>query len=457
MATKKTILVEISIKMFLPVYRHLLTLTGIFIHFLWGGRDSGKSHFIAQALVKKCMEAKKFRCLLIKKTQNSIKEAQWQTIKDVVDDWGLSELFVFRTSPLEIECINGNKFIARGADDPQNLKSTKDPTDAWVEEGNQLTQDDVIIIITTLRSNQAEPQIWFSFNPEAKGNFKDFWLYKVYFKVYCEKGVLTFQDTTMIEVQAGSELIQVPIRYTSTHTTYHDNKYVTPIRRAFLEQLKTTAPYRYLVYTLGLWGNKVVEDPFTYAFDRGKHLSGVRHDPRYPIILSFDFNRNPIACFVVQLLPGFKTRGIEQIKLPTSNIYSLCEYIKRHYPRCLFTVTGDATGKNSTAMVKDNLNYYRIIQLQLNLSAAQFKVPKVNPLIEENQVLVNSVLAVTDCKFDTEKCAALVFDFENVEMLPTGQIDKSNRDNPAMQADALDCFRYYCNTFLPHIIRSPVK
>ncbi|MES2040492.1 MAG: hypothetical protein V4495_21950, partial [Pseudomonadota bacterium] len=38
------------------------------INFLWGGRDSGKSHYIAQRLIRKCLKARFFRCIMVKKT-----------------------------------------------------------------------------------------------------------------------------------------------------------------------------------------------------------------------------------------------------------------------------------------------------------------------------------------------------------------------------------------------------
>src|SRR5687767_14071997 len=144
--------VQIPTNVYLPCYRHLLHAQAD-IHFLWGGRDSGKSHYIAQRLIRKCLKAKHFRCIMVKKTGNSIQASQWQTIKDLVTEWGLSSLFVFKTSPLSIECINGNTFLARGCDDPANLKSIKDPTDVWYEELNQLDLYDFITITSTLRSN----------------------------------------------------------------------------------------------------------------------------------------------------------------------------------------------------------------------------------------------------------------------------------------------------------------
>jgi len=72
---------------YIPCYRHLNQAKAD-IHFLWGGRDSGKSHYIAQRLIRKCMKARYFRCIMVKKTGNSIEASQWQTIKEIVEDWG---------------------------------------------------------------------------------------------------------------------------------------------------------------------------------------------------------------------------------------------------------------------------------------------------------------------------------------------------------------------------------
>lgn len=447
--------VEIPKKAFLECYHHLLPGeqdADADLHFLWGGRDSGKSHFIAQRLVTKCLQSNYFRCILVKETFESIKDAQWQTIKDVVDEWGLEDLFTFKVSPLEIECVNGNKFIARGCDKPGKLKSIKDPTDTWYEEGNQIGQEDFITISTTLRSNKVKVQQWFSFNPECEGNYEDFWLYKLYFEERLSQGQYNFTSTTTWDIPGTEE--KIPITYTSTHTTYHDNKYCTGQRRAQLEQLKVTAPYYYGVYTEGKFGNQINDNPFCYAFDRHKHADGeVNMVLSQEVYLSFDFNKNPIVCGVYQIPSDRALRCVESIKLPTSDIYAICEYILKHYPSRLYIVTGDATGKNTTALVQDNINYYTVIKAKLQLSHNQLKVPSVNPKLKENQVLVNTVLATCDVKFDKYKAKALIFDCENVKMLPNGEIDKTNRTDPTKQADSLDHFRYMCNTFFSWVLK----
>lgn len=194
-------------------------------------------------------------------------------------------------------------------------------------------------------------------------------------------------------------------------------------------------------------------DSFAYCYDSAKHIGKTTLSPTHEVCLSFDFNRNPITCGVFQHYNN-AIYGIEQIKLPNSDIYKLCDYIKAKYGRYMLLVTGDATGQNSTALVKDNLNYYIVIKSQLNLSAGQMKVDTVNPHVEDNRVLVNSVLHHIPVTLDPETCKALIFDLEHAKMLPNGSLDKSDRNDPTKQLDALDCFRYYLNTFFKWVLKT---
>ncbi len=437
--------VQIPIRAFIPHYRHLLASTAD-INFLWGGRDSGKSHFIAQKLIYDCLTLPYFRCFLIKKTDQSIKESQWQTIKDIVEGWGFGDLFQFRISPLSIQCVNGNRFIARGCNDPQMIKSTKDPSHAWYEEGNQLTLEDFITVTTTLRAGGVKIQQWFSFNPECDGDYEDFWLYKTFFR---DKPGLSFSAKWEIE-QDDQKIVY---NYTSTHSTYHINPHCTPQRKIFLEQLKEISPYYYSVYTLGLWGRRQNHSPFAYAFDRTKHIAdNVQYRPGVETMLSFDFNRSPICAGVYQFYDN-TIWNIESIKLENSDIYKLCDYIKTRYAGALFIVTGDASGRASSALVQDGINYYTVIQRQLNLSINQIRVPSVNPLLKENQVLVNAVLYTMNVKLDRQRSKSLIFDMENVRVQADGTIEKRDRTDPTQQADSIDHFRYLCNTFFRHALR----
>lgn len=431
--------------MFLPCYLHLLQSQAD-IDFLWGGRDSGKSYFIACILIILCLKLPYFRCFLIKKSFNTIQESQWRTIKDICEAWGVDHLFVFKIAPLSIECINGNKFLARGCDDHQSIKSTKDPNFAWIEEGNQLSIEDFITITTTLRTNKSFVHQYFSFNQEFDTpNYEDHWLWKTFFHGKEFNGVYEWK----LDLPDGSHLNYT---YSSTHTTYKHNPHCSPQRIAFLEMLKDIDPYYYNIYTLGIPGRVVNNAPFAFAFNREKHLKPTFYNYQQETLLSFDFNKSPITCTVWQWYDN-ALHGLRSIKLPNSDIYALCDTIKELYPNALFVVTGDATGKATSALVQDNLNYYKVIKEKLDLSNGQLRVPTVNPPIKENKVLVNAVLAMVDVRIDPAEMKPLVYDLENVRVLPDGSIEKTNRNDPAQQADQLDTFRYLCNTFFKWVLK----
>jgi PBSX family phage terminase large subunit len=442
--------VQIPKKAFLPCYHHLLDSASD-IDFLWGGRDSGKSRFIASILIKSCLELPYFRCVLARKVFNTIKESQWQMIKDVATMWGVDHLFTFNKNPLEIHCVNGNSFICRGMDDSANLKSISNPSHCWAEEMNQMDMDDFILIMTSLRANVGNIKMWCSFNPEADGDFNDYWLYTTFFQ---DKPGNTFSAVWQLDIPAVQDKPAqvIDFVYSSTHTTYHDNRYCKPQRIAFLEKLADLDPYYYKVFTLGEWGNRKNEDPFCYTFDKAKHVKPTALNRAYEVKLSFDFNVNPITCGVIQDYKGYP-EVIEAIKLANSDIYKLCEYITVSYPGCLFVVTGDATGQNTSALVQDGINYYTVIKSKLGLSQGQLKVPSVNPKVKENRVLVNSVFHQLPVAIDPVKGKALIYDCENVSVNDMGDIDKGDRSNPKKRADHLDWWRYYCNTFWKHILK----
>jgi len=63
-------------------------------------------------------------------------------------------------------------------------------------------------------------------------------------------------------------------------------------------------------------------------------------------------------------------------------------------------------------------------------------------------MLVNSLLSRGNVKLDRQNTKELQFDLENVAVGEDGKIKKDNRSDITQQADALDTFRYLCNTFL---------
>lgn len=388
---KKKLNLGIDSSTILDTYRHILEPNDIDIEFLYGGRDSGKSHFTAQKLIIDCLQLPYFRCIMIKKTHESIKDSQWQTIKDIVEDWGIGHLFKFKTAPLEIICIvNNNKFISRGCDNPTKLKSIRNPSHAWYEEGDQISLEDFTTITTTLRTSIGKVKQYFLFNPELpKGvtDKKDFWLYKNYFSHTNDKNF-----TKEIEFDIKGKIYKT--KYRATHSTYLDNlTNVTADRIAMYENLKITNPSKYLPYCLGEWGQYSNEVPFFYGYNKMKHFAHTNYEPKveYYIDIGFDFNITPCVCVIGQFDRENQIYHIfDTIMQDHTNIYNLsslqavCRKIKEkyldsgYYLRSRIRITGDASGRSGSADRQVKQNYYYTIQKELQLLPQQFYVRGAN-------------------------------------------------------------------------------
>lgn len=435
--------ININKDVFLPVYQPLLDVDDD-IMFFWGGRDSGKSVFIAERLILKCLMQPYFRCILIRSTLTTVKDSQFQTIKDIINDWGLSKYFKFTESPLKIKCLlNGNTFIARGCDDIQKIKSVRDPSDAWYEEGNQISEDEFITIMTSLRTDKAKVQQWFSFNPECEGDYNEFWLYTNWTGEHT--GIV--RNSKQMTVQ--NKVLE--LKYTSCHTTYHDNKYCSDVRKAIHEYLGQTSDYYYQVYTRGMWGNRVVSDAFAHQFNKAKHVNNeIKHNPDMRLRISIDFNISPFAITFYHMWidkDGLHYHVFDEMSVPNASIPKVVEYIKSKYapwlPSC--QLTGDNMGNQRQISQRDHASLYRQIRTGLNLSHNQLNL-KANPTHENSRADVNYLLIHADFQINEKQCPETTRDMQFVECTPDGKIKKANRKQANQKADHIDTVRYGINT-----------
>lgn len=289
--------IKISKDKFLPIYQPLILDPEFFdIDFLYGGRDSGKSRHIAMQLICECLRADKFRCLLIRKVLNTVRDSQYSLIESICEEWKIKHLFRFNSSRLEITCVNGNGFFGRGLDDVGRIKSFNDPTTCWIEEGNQIEANDLVVILTSLRSNDVTVKTWFSFNPECDVSYTDFWLWQEWF-MHTEH--LSFTWTRTVMTDDGP----VDLKVRATHATYKTNPYCSPQRKALYESYKNSKnnAYWYQTYTLGLWGYRRPGGEFWKCFEEDQHTDALKEiDSVFHI--SIDNNVNPyIACSIWQI------------------------------------------------------------------------------------------------------------------------------------------------------------
>jgi phage terminase large subunit len=234
---------------------------------------------------------------------------------------------------------------------------------------------------------------------------------------------------------------QLPDGYFYKRALMLDNPSLPPEYLAAMDSLDELTR---AVFVNGDWDVSDVERPFAYAFNKFKTVkTGVAIHPNEPIILSFDFNVDPITCIAGQSY-GDKIRIIREFRLKNSDIFRLCESIRVEFGDRLFIVTGDASGANRSAMTRGAVNYYTIIRDELQLPKSAFKVPSVNPSIKNSRVLLNSILEKhPDIQIDAG-CQWLIHDLQNVETTSNGDIEKTKDSN---LSHLLDCFRYYLWTF----------
>lgn len=248
----------------------------------YGSRDSAKSYSIAQKLVRDCIEQPYFKCVLVRKIGNDIRDSQFATIVDVINDWGVAHLFDITPGNMRIRLKNSkNCFLARGLDKPTRMKSVRNPTVMWIEEANEISREAFLATDMAIRGPAGcLKQMILTWNPEDEAC----WINEDFFppKNTYEKmdGLFHFVQST----QKDTVIL---------HTTYLDNRF-SEERRSRYDQLKINHPEYYATNCLGLWGagkKGVIFDNVQYA----DKFPDENERTKYGFGLDFGFTNDPTA------------------------------------------------------------------------------------------------------------------------------------------------------------------
>lgn len=340
------------------------------------------------------------------------------------------DLYTFNDTEHSITLPSGATFVFKSADNPDSLYG-EDVYAAVLDESTRMKENAYIAVDSTLTATGGPMRII--------GNVKgtNNWSYKLAREVEAKK----LKAWSYYKLTAG-DAIEAGV-----------------LKQEIIDEKRTRLPegvFLELYYAIPFENSS---NKFAYAFTKSKHIHKCSVNYDHPIYLSFDFNKNPICCGIYQYY-NEEIFNPFILKLANSDIYKLCAYIKnkftlpgQRYNSDIFIVNGDASGNNQSALVKDNLNYFRIIKSELDLSQGQMQQLASNPKIEENQVLVNSVLEHVKHSIDPDNSQPLIFDFEFAEMLPDGTLKKVDRNDPSQQLDPLDTYRYFVNRNFRHYLK----
>ncbi len=413
---------------------------------LWGGRGSSKSIFAAKKLIYRCLEEPYFRCILFRSVFDTIRDSQWQTIKDIVEEMGLSTLFKFTKSPLEITCANGNKFIAKGGDRTSKIKSAANPTCVWYEEDIP-KEEDFYNITGTIRTTKAEYlQEIFTLNPEMDENYEDNYFWKMFFEDH--PGETSFTDISYIEIK--DKLI--PLGYTCHHSTHWDNKFLPDETRAMYENYKNTNTYKYTTQTLGLWAMREIGGRFWKSFDIAKHTATFEPRLDLPLHISFDENVRPYPALSIWQINDGDIRQIHEIcleppenKLPkvAAAFVEWCQILEWNNIVYLY---GDATSHKEDAKLEKGQNYWTMMRDRIEeYFKVKMRKPSKNPPVALSAEFINEIYSGTveglSILIDS-RCRKSIFDYQFAEEAADGSMMKKKKNGIEIIGHLSDTKRY---------------
>lgn len=187
---------------------------------------SWKSTFEAQKEIIKSY-TRWWRLMWVRKVKDTIKDSIYAELTGIISDWWLDDDFEITKSPLYIKNkLTGWDCIFRWMDSPEKIKSVKWVNRVWIEESNELSQEDFDQIDLRLRGKK-NIQITCTFNPVDPES----WLNNRFWSKWSNKDVECL------------------------HSTYLDNRWVTADERYMktMERLKVDNPKYYEIYALWKW------------------------------------------------------------------------------------------------------------------------------------------------------------------------------------------------------------
>lgn len=129
---------------------------------LYGGRGSGKSWDVAEALIELAVRSD-LRFLCLRRVQKSIAASSHQLLSDTIRRLGYGHEFTITNNA--IRSAEGAEFIFMGLQSNlDSVKSIEGVDIAWIEEAHSISKGAWEVLLPTIRRPSSE--IWITFNPD---------------------------------------------------------------------------------------------------------------------------------------------------------------------------------------------------------------------------------------------------------------------------------------------------
>lgn len=283
-----------------PRYKPLLNDKSRYL-VIKGGSSSGKSYFITQKILLRCLcpEIQGFLCL---RTSNpTARRSIWQEFLRRLIEYDLYNKVHIHETDMKITFPNGTFITCSGLDDPQKIKSVVGITSCWLEETIEFTFFEFLEINRRMRAVQnTYKQTILTYNPDDFYHFTK----EIFFDEISDKNRRYQENATVLT------------------TTIEDNLFATDEDRAELDAYKDIDESQYMIYRYGEYAmlrnliyknyDIIPESEFPETFDE--------------IIYGLDFGyENPSALLQI----GFKDSQIYEKELIYENHLTNSQLIDR--------------------------------------------------------------------------------------------------------------------------------
>lgn len=208
----------------LPAYRGCMfdydTRTNVF----YGGAGSGKSFFVAQKIIIKALREER-KVLVVRKVGATLKASVWDLFTDILAKMP-QVIKSINKSEMIIDLVNGSRFLFKGLDDSEKIKSIHGLTDIVIEEATEITLDDFTQLNLRLRSKKPHNQIHLMFNPVSKAN----WVYQYFFEhetADCRILKTTYKDNPYLPEEYVQSILDLEARNPAYFKIYVQGEFAT--------------------------------------------------------------------------------------------------------------------------------------------------------------------------------------------------------------------------------------
>jgi len=216
----------ISKRMFSPKLYPLLEDYSHRYEFYKGSAGSGKSYFITQKIILRCLRQGGIRIAVCRRYATTLRNSCFQTFKDILSSWKIKDYCKIRETDMNIKFCNGSEIIFLGLDEETKLLSLADISTIFIEEIFEVEESKFQQLDLRMRGKAKSQQIIAAFNPISSNH----WLY-------------------------GFCVANPPENLLFSETTYKDNPFLSKEYIEAIESYRVRNPWRWNIYGLGNWGN----------------------------------------------------------------------------------------------------------------------------------------------------------------------------------------------------------